>query len=55
MTDLLWLWRCSMTLWKRGDMNLRTAVFWSRKLKQQFGGRWTGSQAAQFQLDRWQD
>ena len=55
MGKFLWLWDCSMTLWRRGNMNLRTAVFWARKLEEQFGDRWSGTHAAQYQLDRWQD
>lgn len=53
--DVVWLFDCAYTLWRRTGMSLRMSLSWAGTLKGQFGDRWTGRQAAEHQLCRWQD
>lgn len=49
-----WLFQCAYTLWRRGGLSMRMSVAWSKTLKEQFGDRWSGQQAAEHQIAQWQ-
>jgi hypothetical protein len=55
MENVRWLFDCSYTLWREGNLSLRTSLAWAKKLKSQFGDHWTGRQAAEYQLSKWKD
>jgi hypothetical protein len=49
-----WLFECAYTLWRRGGLSISMSVAWAKTLKDQFGDRWSGQQAAEHQIARWQ-
>lgn len=55
MQDALWNAEAAYVLWRRGRLSLGMSLKWARYLKQRFQGRWTAQQAAQWQLEQWQD
>lgn len=49
-----WLFECAYTLWRRGGLSPRMSISWANTLKKKFGDQWSGRQAAEHQIERWQ-
>lgn len=50
-----WFFECAYTLWRRGGLSARMSVAWANALKAEFGDRWSGLQAAEHQIAKWQN
>lgn len=50
-----WLFECAYTLRNRGGLSWPSAVSWATKLNDRFSDRWTGRQAAEHQIEQWQN
>lgn len=48
-----WLFECAYTLWSQGGLSFRMSAAWAKTLKERFGYRWTGRQAAEHQIEQW--